>query len=109
MKTYLIYPTYKISMTELPNQCDSCGKELTKTIVRHDGDDIPLLTCVSEGFYAVIGMDGTPAVATTETPDTTTQVTVRTEFGDDLVIAANLEKGFYTTSESEVETLVGTN
>ena len=95
-------------MTNLPSQCNSCGNELVRTAVHNNGDEVPLLACASEGIYAVVGMDENPVVATTETPDTTTHINVRTEFGDDLVLATNPQEGFYVTSQSEVEELVGT-
>lgn len=87
--------------------CNSCGEQLNRTVVRYNGDEILLLTCVKEGLYAVIGMNGEPVIPSNETPETTEHIPVQTEYGDEIVLAANVEKGFYTTSESEVKKIVG--
>lgn len=91
----------------LPSRCASCEAPLSRTSVYHDGAEIPLIVCEQEGLYAVVGMAGGPVMASADTPTTTQHITVTTEFGDDLVLAANPQQGFYTTSESEVRQLAG--
>lgn len=88
--------------------CKSCGSQLDEVKVSHNGDEIILLRCRNEGIYAVVGMDGTPVVPASNTPQTDEHITVTVdESGDEVVLAANVDEGFYTTSRSEVEEIVG--
>lgn len=83
-------------------QCSFCGSSLERTSVYHDGYEIPLVVCVPESLYDVVGMDGSPTTATGESPTTTDRLEFRTEYGDTIVLAANVKDGFYTTTGSSV-------
>jgi hypothetical protein len=94
----------------MSRECSSCGSSLKKTTAeRHNGDRIELLTCPSEGLYVVLDERDNPVKPTTETPKTTEHVTVKPEsavHNDELVLAANINQGWYTTSESEFHKMI---